>query len=148
MAFDCAAAGWLAGCEDPIGNRIRGAIMKTGRVLASLVVAISVSACSSVGPLPTSPPPANYRELTAGYVGLQKNAAAFKGARISGLKASKAPQPGDWTACLKLADGSVYVVFFENGKAVDLRLQLGVDSCLTPDQPLPAPTPDKPLPAG
>lgn len=140
MAFDGAALSLLfrsrAGESIDIPNP--GAPMKARTVLAPLAVALAVSSCSSIGPLPTSPPPANYRALTAAYVNSQKNAAAFKGARISDLRASKAPQPGDWTACLKLVDGSVYVVFFENGQAVDLRLQLAVDACSSPDKPLPA----------
>lgn len=51
---------------------------------------------------------------------------------ISDLKISVAPQPGDWTACVRTwKDGAVqyYSVFFRDRAIIDTRRSLVIDRC-------------------
>lgn len=101
----------------------------------SVALTFLASGCAANYPRPIqSPPPEHYLEETAIYVRGLPQPDRFKGAMVSDLEKTVAPQPGDWYACLKLSDGSVYAVFFGSAGIEDFRLTLGVDHCALTDR--------------
>ena len=87
--------------------------------------------------------PADYRQTTANYLADLPNPIRFKGALISDLKKSIAPQPAEWFACVRLKSGENYAIFITDGKVQQSRLTLGVDHCAEPNQSLPDPKLEK-----
>jgi hypothetical protein len=99
------------------------------RGLAVVALAISASACSSLPPPAPQPAPANYAALAATFLGSIPAKPPLAGALISAVRPAEPPQPGDWTACVKLASGAPYAVFYSNGTVADGRIALPVDRC-------------------
>jgi len=117
------------------------------RNLAGILAAAAlVSGCASVEFLPAAPPPANYRYLAASYVAGLPPQDFRKDVLISALQKTEGAQPGDWFACLKFGNRSVYIIFFRGTDIARFRLPVGIDRCPVIDQPLSVPP--KALPAG
>lgn len=96
---------------------------------------------------PPQPAPANYRQMTPVYFAAALPKQPLAGATISVIRPAVAPQPWDWIACVKLAGGEYYAVFYAEGKAVDARIALTVDRCAAADGYAPFPSPTKRKPA-
>lgn len=112
----------------------------------TVAMAVLVSGCGSVEPLPPTAPPSDFRQMTATFIAGLQQPQLFKGALISTLQKSEGPQPGDWFACLRLHDQSFYVIFFRGKEVADFRRPVGVDKCPVADQLLPDPPKKKPSP--
>lgn len=109
-----------------------------------VAMAVLVSGCGSVEPLPTTAPPSGFRQLTAAFIADLQSPQLFKGALISMLQKTEGGQPGDWFACLRLRDLSFYVIFFRGEEVADFRRPVGIDKCPLPGEPLPDLPKEKP----
>ncbi len=90
---------------------------------------------------PVSPPPTNYRQLAANAAAVYFKTVPLVGAQISELREAKAPQLGEFAACLRtVAPSSNFAVLYEGAKVIDIRRAVVVDRCGEGDfGPLPAP---------
>ncbi len=105
---------------------------------------MSVAGCASEQSVTApQPAPANYAQLTATYFASTFPTKPLTGAAISPIQPAIAPQPAEWVACVKLAGGETYAMFFTNGAIMHTRSALSIDRCTTAEgyAPFPAPAP-------
>ncbi len=110
----------------------------------------TVGLAGCAGDLPATmapqPAPANYRQMTAAYFAAALPKQPLAGAAVSAIQPAVAPQPAEWIACVKLAGGEYYAVFYSGGAVVDARRALNIDRCAAADGYAPFPPPEKPKP--
>jgi hypothetical protein len=89
------------------------------------------------------PAPANYAQMTKTYFTNTLTKLSIASASISTIQPAVAPQPAEWFACVKLASGEYYAVFYAGGAVVDARSALSIDRCGVAEgyAPFPAPAP-------
>ena len=121
---------------------------------AALVLGLGFAGCAlagCAGGLPVTmtpqPAPANYAKLTAAYFAVTLSKQPLAGATISAIRPAVAPQPAEWVACVKLASGEYYAVFYGEGNVVDARSALTIDRRGVADGYAPFPPPEKAKPA-
>jgi hypothetical protein len=109
--------------------------MKIARPMPAALIALGLasSLAGCAGDLPAitapQPAPANYRQMTKTYFANTLAKLSTDGASISAIQPTVAPQPAEWFACVKLASGQYYTVFYTGGAVVDARSALGIDRC-------------------
>ena len=71
---------------------------------------------------------ATYRQAAANSAASFKNF-PLRGAQISELRPAKAPQPGDWTACIRTAEQApgYFAVFYDD--EIVIRRAVAIDRC-------------------
>jgi len=116
------------------------------RVFGVMALAACAAACGALPALAPAPAPANYAALAAAYFSTLPAKPALAGALISAVRPAVPPQPADWAACVRLASGAVYAVFYGDGAVTLVRSALPVDRCDAAEgyAPLPAPAAAKP----
>jgi hypothetical protein len=107
---------------------------------AALVLALAALLASCVGELPLAyappgNPPVDYRQTAADAALLQLKKISLSGAQISELREAKAPQLGDFVACLHTVPitpqqrEAEFAVQFESGHVIGIRRAVAIDHC-------------------
>lgn len=133
--------------------------MRASAAVLALVISLAVPACTQLvgnaaaqapaaNTPPLTPPPANYRQLAADFLGTGKNGSvSLKGSQISSLRVAVAPQIGDWVACVSYTGErrGFIAVFFVGDEVINARQEVGIDHCAqaTGYRLLPPPKPKK-----
>lgn len=92
-----------------------------------LSFALHLGGCAGIPTRIPKAAPANYRQLAANSVAALPKLAGLTPASISSIQQSQGAQSGDWRACIRLNDGRLYGVFYQDNALTDIRLAIAAD---------------------